>query len=63
MYFDGATNHSRYGIDVLLISLHVDHILRVVFLAILNCYLATNNIFKYEASILRLEIALELGIR
>ena len=26
MYFDGATNHSRYGICVLLISSHGDHI-------------------------------------
>ena len=25
MYFDGATNHSRYRISVLLISLHGDH--------------------------------------
>nr|CAN76420.1 hypothetical protein VITISV_005041 [Vitis vinifera] len=25
IYFDGATNHSRYGISVLLISLHGDH--------------------------------------
>ena len=28
MYFDGAANHSGYGIGVLLISPHGDHILR-----------------------------------
>ena len=33
MYFDGATNHFRYGIGVLLISPHGDHIPRSVRLA------------------------------
>ena len=28
MYFDGVANHSRYGIGVLLISLHGDHVQR-----------------------------------
>ena len=28
MYFDGAANHSGYGIGVLLISPHGDHIPR-----------------------------------
>ena len=63
MYFDGATYHSRYGIGVLLISPHGDHILRSVRLAFGNYYPATNNIVEYEACILGLETALELGIR
>ena len=33
MYFDGAANHSRYGIGVLLISPHGDHIPRSIHLA------------------------------
>ncbi|RVW87092.1 hypothetical protein CK203_048334 [Vitis vinifera] len=36
MYFDGAANHSRYGIGVLLISPHGDHIPRSVCLAFLD---------------------------
>ena len=63
MYFDGATNHSRYRISVLLISLHGDHILRSVCLAFEDRYPTTNNIVEYEACILGLETALELGIR
>ena len=63
MYFDGVTNHSGYGIGVLLISPHGDHIPRLVRLAFSDCYPTTNNIVEYEASILGLEIALELGIR
>ena len=63
MYFDGVTNHSRYGIGVLLISSHGDHIPRSVRLAFSDCYAATNNIVEYEACILGLETALELGIR
>ena len=63
MYFDGAANHSGYGIGVLLISPHGDHILRSVRLAFLDRYLATNNIVEYEACILGLETTLELGIR
>ena len=49
MYFDGATNHSGYGIGVLLISLRGDHIPRSVRLAFSDQYPATNNIVKYEA--------------
>ena len=63
MYFDGVANHSRYGIGVLLISPHGDHILRSVRLAFSNRHPATNNIVEYEACILGLEITLELGIR
>ena len=63
MYFDGAANHYGYGISILLISLHGDHISRSVSLAFSNSYPATNNIVEYEACILGLETALELGIR
>ena len=63
MYFDGAANHSGYGIGVLLISPHGDHISRSVRLAFVDRYPATNNIVEYEACILGLETALELGIR
>ena len=56
IYFDGATNHSEYGIDVLLISPHGDHILRYVHLAFSDRHPATNNIVEYEACILGLVI-------
>ncbi|RVW66941.1 Retrovirus-related Pol polyprotein from transposon 297 [Vitis vinifera] len=63
MYFDGAANHSGYGIGVLLISPHGDHIPRSVRLAFSDQHPATNNIFEYEACILGLETALELRIK
>ena len=63
MYFDGETNHSGYGIGVLLTSPHGDHIPRSVRFAFSDRYPATNNIVEYEACILGLETALELGIR
>ena len=63
MYFEGAANHFRYGIGVLLISPHGDHISRSVRLAYADRYPATDNIVEYEACILRLETTLELGIR
>ena len=63
MYFDGATNHSGYGISVLLISLHGDHIPSFVRLAFSDWPPATNNIVEYEACILGLETTLELRIR
>ena len=47
---------------VLLISPHGDHIPRSVRLAFLDRYPATNNIVEYEACILGLETALELGV-
>ena len=55
MYFDGAANHSGYGIGVLLISPHGYHIPRSVHLAFANRYPATDNIVEYEACILGLE--------
>nr|CAN65804.1 hypothetical protein VITISV_014922 [Vitis vinifera] len=62
MYFDGAANHSRYRIGVLLISPHGDHIPRSVRLAFSNRH-PMNNIVEYEACILELEASLKLGIR
>ena len=61
--FDSAANHSRYEIGVLLISPCGDHIPRSVRLAFSDRYPAMNNIVEYEACILGLETALELGIR
>ncbi|KAL6336195.1 hypothetical protein AAG906_011077 [Vitis piasezkii] len=63
MYFDSVANHSGYGIGVLLISPHGDHIHISVRLAFSDRHPAMNNIVEYEACILGLEIALELGIR
>ena len=63
MYFDGVANHSGYRIGVLLISLHGDHILRSVRLTFSNRHPTTNNIVEYEACIMSLETAFELGIR
>ena len=63
MYFNGATNHSGYGIGILLISSHGEHIPRFVRLTFSDRHLAMNNIVEYEACILGLETAVELGIR
>ena len=63
MYFDDAVNHSGYRIGVLLISPHGDHIPRSVHLPFSDRHPTTNNIVEYEACILELETALELGIR
>ena len=63
MHFDGAANHSRFGIGVLLISSQGDHIPRSVRLAFSDQHPAMNNIVEYEACILGLETALELDIR
>ena len=46
-----------------MISPHGDHIPRSVRLAFSDRHPATNNIVEYEACILGLETALELGIR
>ena len=62
MYFDGATNHSRYGISVLLVSPQGDHIPIFVRLTFFYYHPTTNNIVEYEACILSLETTLELGI-
>ena len=63
MYFDGVANHSGYGISVLLISLHGDHIPISVRLIFSDRHLATNNIVEYETCILGLKTTLELEIR
>ena len=63
MYFDSVANHFGYGIGVLLISPHGDHIPRSIPLSFSDIYPATNNIVEYEACILGLETALELGVR
>ncbi|RVW30935.1 Transposon Tf2-12 polyprotein [Vitis vinifera] len=62
MYFDSATNQLGYGIGVLLVSPQGDHILRSICLEFLIDIPITNNIVEYEACILVLETALELGI-
>ena len=63
MYFDGAANHSGYGIGFLLISSHGDHIPISVHLAFSDRHPTMINIVEYEACILGLEMTLELGIR
>ncbi|WKA12872.1 hypothetical protein VitviT2T_030220 [Vitis vinifera] len=63
LYFDGAANQLGYGIGVLLVSSQGDHIPRSVCLAFHDRHPITNNIVEYEACILGLETALELGIR
>ncbi|KAJ9693906.1 hypothetical protein PVL29_009734 [Vitis rotundifolia] len=63
MYFDGAANQLGYGIGVLLVSPQGDHIPRSIRLAFFDRHPITNNIVEYEACILGLETALELGIR
>ena len=63
LYFDGAANQLGYGIGVLLVSPQGDHIPRSVRLAFRDRHPITNNIVEYEACILGLETALELGIR
>ena len=60
---DGAANHSRYGIGVLLISPHGGHIPRSHRLVFTDRYLTMNNIIEYKACILALEATLKLGIR
>ena len=63
LYFDGATNQLGYEIGVLLVSPQGDHIPRSVRLVFHDRHPITNNIVEYEACILGLETALELGIR
>ena len=62
IYFDEAANHSGYGIGVLLVSPHGDHISRSVCLTFSDYHSTINNIVEYEACILGLEIALEPSI-
>ena len=63
MYLDGVANQSGYEIGVLLVSPQGDYIPRSIHLAFFDRHPITNNIVEYEAYILSLEIALELGIR
>ena len=63
MYFDGAANQSGFGIGVLLISPHGDHIPKSIRLAFSDHHRLTNNIVEYEACITGLETALDLGVR
>ena len=58
VYFDGAANKRGFGIGVLLISPDDAH----TPLAMKLGFEATNNITEYEACILGLEAALELGV-
>ena len=63
MYFDGVANQSRFRIGILFISSQGDHIPRSACLVFSDWHPAMNNIVEYEACILGLETALELGIR
>ncbi|XP_034699358.1 uncharacterized protein LOC117924750 [Vitis riparia] len=63
LYFDGAANQSGFGIGILLISPQGDHIPRSVRLTFSDHHRLTNNIVEYEACIIGLEIALDLGVR
>lgn len=59
VYFDGAANKKGCGIGVLLVSPEE----AFTPLAVKLGFEATNNIAEYEACILALEAALELGIK
>ncbi|XP_050259944.1 uncharacterized protein LOC126705025 [Quercus robur] len=59
MYFDGVTNQNGSGIGVLLISPKGTHI---PFSGKLN-FPATNNATEYEACIMGLQAALDLGVK
>ena len=63
LYFDSASNQSRFGIVILLISPQGDHIPRSVRLTFSNHHWLTNNIVEYEACITGLKTALDLGVR
>ena len=63
LYFDSATNQSGFGIGILLISPQGDHISRSVQLTFSNHHRLTNNIVEYEACIIGLETAFDLGVR
>ena len=63
LYFDGAANQSGFGIGILLISPQGDHIPRLVPLTFSDHHhRLTNNIVEYEACIIGLETALNLGV-
>ena len=59
MYFVGAMNQYRSGIEVILINLDGSH----VPLAIKLNFKATNNIVEYEACIVGIEALWELGVK
>ena len=63
LYFDGAANQSGFGIGILLISIQGDHIPRSSRLTFSDHHRLTNNIVEYEACIIGLETALDLGVR
>ena len=63
LYFNGVANQSGFGIGILLISPQGDHIPISVRLVFSDHHRLTNNIVEYEACIIGLEIAPDLGIR
>ena len=63
LYFDGAANQFEFGIGILLISPRGDHIPRSVRLTFSDHHRLTNNIVEYEACIIGLQTALDLGVR
>ena len=63
LYFDDVANQLGFGIGILLISPQGDHIPRSVWLTFSDHRRLTNNIVEYEACIIGLETALDLGVR
>ena len=63
LYLDGAANQSGFVIGILLISPQADHIPISVWLTLSDHHRSTNNIVEYEACIIGLETALDLGVR
>ena len=63
MYFDGGTNQSGFSIGILLISPLGDHIPRSVQLTFFDHHWLMNNVIEYEACIIGLKTALDLGVR
>ena len=63
LYFDGVANQSGFGIGILLISPQGDHIPISVRFTFSNHHRLINSIVEYEARIIGLETALDLGVR
>ena len=63
LYFDGVANKLGFGIGILLISPQGDHIPKSVRLTFSDHNQLKNNIVEYEACIIGIETALDLGIR
>ena len=63
MYFDGGTNQSGFGIGILLISPLGDHIPRSIRLTFFYHHWLMNNVIEYEACIIGLKTALDLGVK